>query len=168
MYVSHPSDSAITDVQFVVFELVSAFGGIGLTLGIPTQNYSFSGAFGPLSKLVVIVIMVRGRHRGLPVAIDRASKSLFLGAYTLRRIPYILLTIRLPVLLPQDLVPAKRDADPSINAQSPINVTDSAKSPTPVVPSSAPMPRAPQDDHLDWLEKGNRSTTPPPPTNGHV
>ncbi|THH31587.1 hypothetical protein EUX98_g2629 [Antrodiella citrinella] len=35
-------------------------------------NYSFSGAFGPLSKLVVIVIMLRGRHRGLPVAVDRA------------------------------------------------------------------------------------------------
>ena len=57
-----------------VFELVSAFGGIGLTLGIPTENFSFSGAFGPLSKLVVIIIMVRGRHRGLPVAIDRASE----------------------------------------------------------------------------------------------
>lgn len=57
----------------LVFELVSAFGGIGLSLGIPTENYSFSGAFGPLSKLIVMVIMVRGRHRGLPVAIDRAS-----------------------------------------------------------------------------------------------
>ncbi|KAH6904402.1 potassium transporter [Coprinopsis sp. MPI-PUGE-AT-0042] len=56
----------------VLFELVSAFGGIGLTLGIPTENYSFVGAMKPLSKLVVIVIMVRGRHRGLPVAIDRA------------------------------------------------------------------------------------------------
>lgn len=56
----------------IVFELVSAFGTIGLTLGIPTQNYSFSGALSPLSKLVVIVIMVRGRHRGLPLAIDRA------------------------------------------------------------------------------------------------
>ncbi|OSD05765.1 TrkH-domain-containing protein [Trametes coccinea BRFM310] len=67
----------------IVFELVSAFGGIGLTLGIPTQNYSFSGAFGPLSKIVVIIIMVRGRHRGLPVAIDRA------------------------ILLPEDLKPNK-------------------------------------------------------------
>jgi len=56
----------------IVFELVSAFGTIGLTLGIPTQNYSFSGALTPLSKLIVIIIMVRGRHRGLPVAIDRA------------------------------------------------------------------------------------------------
>ncbi|KAI0666217.1 cation transport protein-domain-containing protein [Trametes maxima] len=67
----------------IVFELVSAFGGIGLTLGIPTQNFSFAGAFGPLSKIVVIIIMVRGRHRGLPVAIDRA------------------------ILLPEDLKPNK-------------------------------------------------------------
>lgn len=58
----------------VVFELVSAFGGIGLSLGLPSDNFSFSGAFGPLSKLIVIVIMLRGRHRGLPVAVDRASK----------------------------------------------------------------------------------------------
>ena len=61
-----------------MFELVSAFGGIGLTLGIPTENFSFSGSFGPLSKLVVIVIMVRGRHRGLPVAVDRASEYFYL------------------------------------------------------------------------------------------
>ncbi|CAL1696758.1 unnamed protein product [Somion occarium] len=79
----------------IVFELVSAFGGIGLTLGIPTENFAFSGAFGPLSKLVVIVIMVRGRHRGLPVAIDRA------------------------ILLPSDLVPAKQEGDTSnANAES--------------------------------------------------
>ena len=35
-------------------------------------NYSFSGAFRPLSKLIVCAVMLRGRHRGLPVAIDRA------------------------------------------------------------------------------------------------
>jgi hypothetical protein len=36
------------------------------------DNYSMSGAFSVLSKLVVIMVMIRGRHRGLPVAIDRA------------------------------------------------------------------------------------------------
>jgi len=56
----------------IIFEMVSAFGGIGLTLGIPTDNFAFSGAFRPLSKLIVCIIMLRGRHRGLPVAIDRA------------------------------------------------------------------------------------------------
>ncbi|KAJ7072702.1 cation transport protein-domain-containing protein [Mycena amicta] len=56
----------------VVFELVSAYGTVGLSLGIPTENFSFSGAFRPLSKLIVCLVMIRGRHRGLPVAIDRA------------------------------------------------------------------------------------------------
>ncbi|TFK62975.1 TrkH-domain-containing protein [Pluteus cervinus] len=60
------------DMFRVLFELVSAFSGIGLSLGFPSDNFSFVGAMHPLSKLVVIVIMVRGRHRGLPVAIDRA------------------------------------------------------------------------------------------------
>jgi hypothetical protein len=36
------------------------------------ENYSFSGALTPLSKLIVCLVMIRGRHRGLPVAIDRA------------------------------------------------------------------------------------------------
>ncbi|KAK0189880.1 potassium transporter [Armillaria mellea] len=62
------------DLFRVLFELVSAFGGIGLSLGFPSDNMSFVGAMRPLSKLVIIVVMVRGRHRGLPVAIDRAVK----------------------------------------------------------------------------------------------
>lgn len=96
----------------LIFELVSAFAGIGLSLGFPgvastfiyliksksfswsgcgQDNFSLSGTMKPLSKLVIIVIMyvkssallsfrinqigrcrIRGRHRGLPVAIDRA------------------------------------------------------------------------------------------------
>ncbi|KAI9465251.1 cation transport protein-domain-containing protein, partial [Lactarius psammicola] len=56
----------------IIFELVSAYGGVGLSLGLPSANYSFSGAFRPLSKLIVCLVMLRGRHRGLPVAIDRA------------------------------------------------------------------------------------------------
>ncbi|KAL0952812.1 hypothetical protein HGRIS_007037 [Hohenbuehelia grisea] len=60
------------DLFRVLFELVSAFGGIGLSLGVPYDNFAFAGGMRPLSKLVIIVIMVRGRHRGLPVAVDRA------------------------------------------------------------------------------------------------
>ena len=36
------------------------------------ENYSLSGEFHVLSKLIVCAVMLRGRHRGLPVAIDRA------------------------------------------------------------------------------------------------
>ncbi|KAL0950517.1 hypothetical protein HGRIS_007326 [Hohenbuehelia grisea] len=56
----------------ITFDLVSAYGSVGLSLGLPTQNYSFSGALKPASKLIICLVMLRGRHRGLPVAIDRA------------------------------------------------------------------------------------------------
>ncbi|CAE6440813.1 unnamed protein product [Rhizoctonia solani] len=56
----------------IIFELVSAYGTVGLSLGLPTANYSFSGALRPLSKLIICIVMLRGRHRGLPHAIDRA------------------------------------------------------------------------------------------------
>ncbi|KAF5317199.1 hypothetical protein D9611_004011 [Ephemerocybe angulata] len=56
----------------LLFELVSAYGTVGLSLGLPTNNYSFAGALRTISKLVICAVMIRGRHRGLPVAIDRA------------------------------------------------------------------------------------------------
>ncbi|EIN06562.1 TrkH-domain-containing protein [Punctularia strigosozonata HHB-11173 SS5] len=60
------------NIFYILFELVSAYGGVGLSLGLPNANYSFSGALSPLSKLVVCAVIIRGRHRGLPQAIDRA------------------------------------------------------------------------------------------------
>lgn len=59
-------------VWAIIFEVVSAYGTVGLTLGVPYDNYSFSGTWHTLSKLILICVMLRGRHRGLPYAIDRA------------------------------------------------------------------------------------------------
>ncbi|KAK2865110.1 hypothetical protein FQN49_003902 [Arthroderma sp. PD_2] len=56
----------------VLFEVVSAYGTVGLSLGYPDSNTSFSGQFRTLSKLVIIAMEIRGRHRGLPYALDRA------------------------------------------------------------------------------------------------
>jgi Trk-type K+ transport system membrane component len=56
----------------IIFETVSAYGCVGLSTGLPDQLYSFSGAWHTLSKLLLCVVMIRGRHRGLPVAIDKA------------------------------------------------------------------------------------------------
>ncbi|KAI5890192.1 TrkH-domain-containing protein [Schizophyllum commune H4-8] len=71
-----PIDDDATYLWFneftILFELVSAYGTVGLSLGLPTANYSFAGALRPLSKLILCAVMLRGRHRGLPVAIDRA------------------------------------------------------------------------------------------------
>ncbi|KAI9652112.1 MAG: hypothetical protein M1831_007198 [Alyxoria varia] len=57
-----------------LFEVISAYGNVGLSVGVPYDAYSFSGAWRTLSKLVLIAVMLRGRHRGLPVAIDQAIK----------------------------------------------------------------------------------------------
>ena len=56
----------------VLFEIVSAYGTVGLSLGFPNTNASFSGEFRALSKLIIIAMQIRGRHRGLPYALDRA------------------------------------------------------------------------------------------------
>lgn len=56
----------------VLFEIVSAYGTVGLSLGYPGINASFSAEFRTISKLIIIAMMVRGRHRGLPYALDRA------------------------------------------------------------------------------------------------
>lgn len=56
----------------ILFEIISAYGTVGLSLGYPNVNESLSYKFTTLSKLVIIALMIRGRHRGLPYALDRA------------------------------------------------------------------------------------------------
>ncbi|KAL8973029.1 MAG: hypothetical protein Q9183_000197 [Haloplaca sp. 2 TL-2023] len=79
------------DDQFTMysclFEIVSAYGTVGLSLGYPTSNTSFSGQFSVVSKLVIIAMQIRGRHRGLPYELDRA------------------------ILLPSETLHKKEDAD---------------------------------------------------------
>jgi len=68
----NPENAGWFNIFNILFEIVSAYGTVGLSTGVPYANYSLSGAFRPLSKLIICVVMLRGRHRGLPVAIDRA------------------------------------------------------------------------------------------------
>jgi len=56
----------------LLFEVTSAYGTVGLSTGVPGEDYSLSGQFKTLSKVVMLFVMVRGRHRGLPFAIDRS------------------------------------------------------------------------------------------------
>jgi hypothetical protein len=64
-------DSAFT-LFSVLFEIVSAYGTVGLSLGYTGINASFSAEFGVIAKLVIIAMQVRGRHRGLPYELDKA------------------------------------------------------------------------------------------------
>ena len=59
----------------ILFEVASAYGLVGLSLGVPYDNYSFCGTFHKLSKLIFVCLMLRGRHRVLPLATDRAVLS---------------------------------------------------------------------------------------------
>lgn len=56
----------------VIFEVVSAYGCVGISVGLPNVEYAFCGGWHAVSKLILCAVMLRGRHRGLPVAIDRA------------------------------------------------------------------------------------------------
>ncbi|KAM0239590.1 hypothetical protein ACHAP5_008238 [Fusarium lateritium] len=47
-------------------------GNVGLSLGYPTVATSLCGKFGTFGKAVICLMMIRGRHRGLPFALDRA------------------------------------------------------------------------------------------------
>lgn len=67
-----PANGSWFNIFAIIFEVVSAYGTVGLSLGLPMANYSLCGVFHPLSKLIICLVMLRGRHRGLPVAIDRA------------------------------------------------------------------------------------------------
>lgn len=55
-----------------LFEIVSAYCTVGLSLGYPNVNASFASEFNVISKLVIIAMQIRGRHRGLPYELDRA------------------------------------------------------------------------------------------------
>ncbi|CAF1970342.1 unnamed protein product [Rotaria magnacalcarata] len=59
-----PVDPNIT-VFKVIFEIISAFGTVGLTLGYPNVSSSFATVLSPASKVILVITMLMGRHRGL-------------------------------------------------------------------------------------------------------
>jgi Trk-type K+ transport system membrane component len=67
-------DPVTYSVFNIAFEVVSGYGCVGISTGLPDQAYSFSGGWSKASKLVLCAVMLRGRHRGLPVALDRAVR----------------------------------------------------------------------------------------------
>ncbi|OJK03565.1 hypothetical protein ASPACDRAFT_111426 [Aspergillus aculeatus ATCC 16872] len=56
----------------ILFEIVSAYGTVGLSLGYPGAETSLCGQFSGPAKAIIIAMQVRGRHRGLPHALDHA------------------------------------------------------------------------------------------------
>lgn len=67
-------DPVTYSVFNIIFEVMSGYGCVGISTGIPNDAFSFAGGWKVCSKLVLCVVMIRGRHRGLPVALDRAVR----------------------------------------------------------------------------------------------
>lgn len=65
-------DMPALNVFSILFEIVSAYGTVGLSLGYPGTTTSLSAQFTTISKLVIIAMLIRGRNRGLPYSLDRA------------------------------------------------------------------------------------------------
>lgn len=64
-YQSQPLDYSTFNI---IFEVVSAYSCVGVSVGYPGKNYAFCGEWHTVSKLVLALVALRGRHRGLPVA----------------------------------------------------------------------------------------------------
>lgn len=47
---------------------------VGLSLGYPGVSTSLSGQLSTFSKVVVCLLMIRGKNRGLPYQLDRAIR----------------------------------------------------------------------------------------------
>ncbi|KAH7172068.1 cation transport protein-domain-containing protein [Fusarium sp. MPI-SDFR-AT-0072] len=56
----------------VLFEVISAYGTVGLSMGVPNVNASLCSQFTVVGKLIIVAMQIRGRHRGLPYGLDRA------------------------------------------------------------------------------------------------
>ena len=73
----HPGDF---NIFYIIFEIVSAYGNVGMSMGVPGEPYSMSGAFSTLGKVIVIATMMLGKCRGLPkrndIVIDFRFKHL--------------------------------------------------------------------------------------------
>lgn len=124
----NPNDTAFT-LFACLFEIVSAYGTVGLSLGYPNINASFCSEFTVVSKVVIMAMMVRGRHRGLPYALDRA------------------------ILLPSDSLHKKEDEDAAKRIQrrtSNLSEMDHNERPLDKAPTTA----ATTGNDLDIIENG--------------
>ncbi|KAJ5219631.1 hypothetical protein N7468_008835 [Penicillium chermesinum] len=52
----------------IIFEVISAYSCIGISVGFPVTGHSFCGELRPASKLILSVMSLIGRHRDLPKA----------------------------------------------------------------------------------------------------
>ena len=61
----------------ILFEIMSAYGTSGLSMGAPGKPYSLCGEFNNFSKILLCIVKIMGKHRGLPSNTDAALDGQF-------------------------------------------------------------------------------------------
>ncbi|KAF6002573.1 transporter [Cyanidiococcus yangmingshanensis] len=61
----------------ILFEIASAYGNVGYSVGVNNNDFSLSGIFSVFSKLVIIATMYGGRIRSIPQSSDEAARFRF-------------------------------------------------------------------------------------------
>lgn len=59
----------------ILFEVVSAYGTVGFSLGAGSASYSFSGSLTAYSQVAICFLMFLGRIRGLTDSIDSSVRN---------------------------------------------------------------------------------------------
>ena len=54
------------NLWYIIFEVVSAYGNVGLSISEPGIAHSLVGSFGLIGKLAICAIMLLGKHRTQP------------------------------------------------------------------------------------------------------
>ena len=67
----------------ILFEIMSAYGTSGLSMGSPGKPYSLCGEFNNFSKILLCIVKLMGKHRGLPSNTDAALDGQFDKIYGL-------------------------------------------------------------------------------------
>ncbi|KAL0238528.1 hypothetical protein GEMRC1_013001 [Eukaryota sp. GEM-RC1] len=60
----------------LLYEVSSSYGNIGLSMGYPSTESSFASETGTSGKFVFCLLMLAGRHRGLPSVLDQSASTL--------------------------------------------------------------------------------------------
>ncbi|SPO06165.1 uncharacterized protein DNG_08854 [Cephalotrichum gorgonifer] len=65
----HQKDIPLASLFDVAFEVVSAYGCVGMSVGAFSGPASLCGDWGVWSKMVLVGVMLKGRHRGLSIVL---------------------------------------------------------------------------------------------------
>lgn len=72
---SFVEDKLVTSNQdvnmwYILFEIISTYGNVGLSLGLPGKAYSLCGEFSTIGKMTIMFVMLLSKFRGMPFLTD--------------------------------------------------------------------------------------------------